>query len=148
MIIKVKNITAEATIIIRHQVLRIGQPMESCWFDGDLLDSTIHIGLQLDNIVVGVISAYNKKTDLFTENNQYQIRGMAVLIDHQKKGFGEKLIDFAENELKLLTCNLIWFNARTSAIGFYQKMNYTQIGTPFNIEKVGEHVVMFKKILA
>lgn len=146
MKIILKKISAESTISIRQQVLREGKPLESCYFDGDLLASTFHIGLFCDNILVGIISVYKKNAPLFIDENQYQIRGMAVLKDFQKRSFGEQLVAHVENTLRPLKCNLIWFNARISAIGFYEKMNYAQVGFSFTIENVGEHVVMFKKL--
>ncbi len=141
-----KKIDAETTIPIRQKILRAGKPEKTCWFDGDMLDSTFHIGLYIENVLAGIVSVYEKKSMLFSDEIQFQIRGMAVSQDFQNRGFGYQLIVFAENELKLLNCNLIWFNARISAVGFYEKMNYIPIGTSFIIENVGEHVVMFKKI--
>jgi hypothetical protein len=41
---------------------------------------------------------------------------------------------------------LIWFNARTAAVGFYKKMDYQPLGAPFDIKDTGEHYLMFKKL--
>lgn len=144
--IEIKKITAFETIIVRHPVLRPGRPIESCHFDGDDLLSTSHFGLFLENQLAGVISAFKAQNKLFSEENQYQIRGMAVLSEFQKKGFGEALLEYCENEIRLKSGNLIWFNARETAIGFYEKSGYEILGDPFEIPDVGPHYILFKAI--
>ncbi len=138
------KIPAKAVIPIRQQVLRIGEPEENCWFEGDLLSSTHHFGLHVDRQLVGIVSVYKNNSNLFTQKNQYQIRGMAVLQHYQKQGFGEQMLAFAEVELKNLQCDLIWFNARKVAVGFYEKLGYCSVGHFFDVGQIGEHIVMFK----
>ena len=144
--IEIKKITAFETIIVRHPILRPGRPIESCHFDGDDLLSTSHFGLFLENQLAGVISAFKAQNKLFSKENQYQIRGMAVLSEFQKKGFGEALLEYCENEIRLKSGNLIWFNARETAIGFYEKSGYEILGDPFEIPDVGPHYILFKVI--
>ena len=143
---EIKKITAFETIIVRHPVLRPGRPIESCHFDGDDLPTTSHFGLYFENQLAGVISAFKAQNKLFTEENQYQIRGMAVLSEFQKKGFGEALLEYCENEIRLKSGNLIWFNARKTAIGFYEKSGYGILGDSFEIPDVGPHYILFKAI--
>lgn len=71
---------------------------------------------------------------------------MTVLKQHQKLSLGEKLIIHAEKQCSKQKPNLIWFNARKKAIGFYTKMEYQTKGLPFEIKGVGEHIIMFKAI--
>lgn len=141
-----KEITALDTYSVRHPVLRDGKPMESCHFEGDLLQSTIHIGLYNNAALIGVISLFKTKNPEFKSENQFQIRGMAVLTHHQKRGYGIKLIQEAEVIAKKYNCKLLWFNARENAVGFYEKMNYKIIGEPFNVGDIGTHFVMYKKL--
>jgi len=89
---------------------------------------------------------FTKINPIFAEKYQAQIRGMAVLETHQKKGFGEALVKHCETYCNENKVDLIWFNARTAAVGFYQKMNYHPQGDAFEIEDVGEHYLMFKKL--
>ncbi len=144
--IEIKKITAFETIIVRHPVLRPGRPIESCHFDGDDMPTTSHFGLFLENQLAGVISVFKIQNKLFSEENQYQFRGMAVLSEFQKKGFGEQLLQYCENEIRLKSGNLIWFNARETAIGFYEKSGYEILGDQFEIPDVGPHYILFKAI--
>lgn len=142
----IKNISTAETYFVRQPVLRKGRSIESCHFEGDDLETTQHFGLFLSQILVGIISLFKKSSPVFSEKNQFQIRGMAVLENHQKKNFGKALIVHVEEECKNKDVDLIWFNARSAATGFYEKMGYQKVGFYFEIPDVGEHITMFKKI--
>lgn len=145
---KIKEITSADTFIVRHPVLREGKPIETCSFEGDDLSSTKHFGLFVDENLTAVVSVFQNNNSIFNMQNQFQIRGMAVLKNFQKKGFGEKLVHHCENYLKAINAELIWFNARENAVPFYEKLGYRIVGDQFNIENVGVHYIMKKKIVA
>ena len=142
----IKEIPSKETYIVRQPVLRKGKPIESCIFEGDDLNTTHHFGLFKNKELIGIISLFSQTNTIFAHENQAQIRGMAVLDSHQKKGFGEALVKYCEKYCHENKIDLIWFNARTAAVGFYKKMNYQIIGKPFDIKDVGEHYLMFKKL--
>jgi GNAT superfamily N-acetyltransferase len=101
--------------------------------------------LFLEDKLVGIISIFKENNNLFSESNQFQIRGMAVLEEAQGKGFGAELVKETENHCINLKADLIWFNAREKAVPFYEKLNYKIIGDSFLIPDVGIHFVMYKK---
>jgi GNAT superfamily N-acetyltransferase len=142
----IKEIPSKETHIVRQPVLRKGKPIESCIFEGDDLNTTHHFGLFDSEELIGIISLFSQTNTIFADENQAQIRGMAVLDTHQKKGFGEALVKHCEQYCRENKIDLIWFNARTAAVGFYKKMSYQTIGKPFDIKDVGEHYLMFKKL--
>ncbi len=140
----IRKITSKDTYIVRHPVLRQGKPVETCHFDGDDLETTTHFGFFVDKNIVGIVSVFQNKNDIFVAENQYQIRGMGVLHDFRHKGLGRELVLYCENYILTKKGNLIWFNARESAIGFYQKLGYILFGNPFVIDGIGNHYVMYK----
>jgi ribosomal protein S18 acetylase RimI-like enzyme len=93
-----------------------------------------------------VISLFEKGNPAFLEQKSFQIRGMAVLTYYQKQGIGEALVCEAENFCFTQKATLIWFNARSSAIGFYKKIGYESRGIEFEIKDVGPHYLMCKQI--
>lgn len=143
---KIVKITTQETYLVRNSVLRPGKALETCYFDGDDLETTAHFGIKVDNNIVGVVSVFENKNSNFTMNNQLQVRGMAVLETYQKKGLGEKLLLYVEKYAKENNFQLIWFNARESALNFYRKLEYQTIDKPFEIGDIGIHYVMFKQI--
>ncbi len=139
-----KRITTAETYLVRHPVLRKGKPIESCAFNGDDLHSTQHFGLFDADRLIGVLSLFVEKCDLFETETQLQFRGMAVLESEQNKGIGEQLMRYAESQITLQSPYLIWLNAREKAISFYKKMGYQSIGEPFIIGDIGTHFVYYK----
>ncbi len=144
MNIEIKPIRFEETYPIRQLVLRPNLPKSTCFFEGDQEDATFHFGLFETNILVGIISLFKNNHADFPEINQYQIRGMAVLPEYQKLGFGQKLVEYSQDYLKQKNTDLIWFNAREKAVGFYSKIGYRVFGEAFEIPTVGTHYVMYK----
>jgi len=72
---------------------------------------------------------------------------MASVKKAQGKGFGKLLLDEAEKTLKNQGVEILWCNARTVALGFYKKLGYQLVGNVFQVEQVGPHFVMFKKLV-
>lgn len=142
----IAKISSQETFAVRQPVLRPGKPIESCIFPGDDLDSTAHFGVFEDENLIGVISVFKNNNDAFTETNQYQIRGMAILPGHQKKGLGIKLVEEAEKYVANQNGKLLWMNAREVATGFYKKTGYQIFGNPFNIVGIGTHYIMYKHL--
>jgi GNAT superfamily N-acetyltransferase len=161
MILDIKVINAAQTYPVRHPELREGKPIESCAFEGDLLESTLHLGAYLNFELVGVASFMKQPTYFPTKkdasmvqhkNNtpsqpyEMQLRGMAVLKNHHKKGIGAAILSYGEQKLKELGYHGIWMNARIKAVGFYEKLGYDIHGDTFEIQGVGIHFKMSKKI--
>ncbi len=143
---EIREIPAVETYTVRHPVLRTGKPIETCRFTGDEFPDTHHFGIFEGDRLAGIVSLFNSKNPIFPVKNQNQLRGMAVLETHRKKGYGEKLVIHAEEFARRSGIGLIWFNARVAAIPFYQKLGYMITGDPFYISDIGEHYVMFKEL--
>lgn len=144
----IKEIPALETFSVRQPVLRPGKPIETCHFEGDNLESTKHFGLFSNEKLAGIASLFIHSTPFIKEEPQFQLRGMAVLPEFQKKGLGEALVKHAENNALERGGKIIWFNAREIAVAFYKKLGYEIIGEPFDIADIGKHYVMYKKLNA
>jgi len=141
----IREINAEVTIPVRHAVLRVGKPVSSCVFEGDNLPSTKHFGVFENQKLVGVITVLEKTNAFFLSKKQFQIRGMAVLSEFQYQGYGFDLMQIAEKYIQDQQGNIIWLNARLSAVAFYEKLSYQIIGDSFEILGIGTHFVMLKE---
>lgn len=146
---QIKKIAASETYPLRHAILRQNEPIEKCIYPHDTDATTLHFGLFENELLVGIVSIFETKKDLFEDVKQFQIRGMAVLESHQKKGYGAVLIQHAlDDYLKKEKEFLIWFNARVIAIGFYEKLGFETTGNAFEIVPIGMHYIMFKNYSA
>ena len=141
----IKELAASEIYPVRHAVLRPGKSFQTCIFDGDEWQSTVHFALFSDGKMAGVTSLFANASDLFAEEDQFQLRGMAVLDKFQKRGFGQDLVKYAEEYAQNKNVPLIWFNARIVAVPFYEKLGYEVISESFNISDIGKHYVMFKR---
>ena len=142
---KIQNISSNATYIVRNPVLRPEQPIESCIFEGDDLETTSHFGLFINDELIGVVSVFKNNSSIFNVENQFQIRGMALLQQHQKKGYGTLLVKHCERFIISQKSNLIWFNARKNAVPFYEKLGYKVTSSEF-VEVTIPHYIMEKKL--
>ena len=98
----VKQITAAETIPVRHQVLRQGKPIESCVFQNDEDSQTFHLGAFHKDELIGVATYLKSKSSHFSQQYQYQLRGMAVLKHYQGKQIGKQLLQFGEEISKVV----------------------------------------------
>ncbi len=134
----------EDIIPLRHKVLRIGRPIETCHFSGDNDQSTYHFSAKYKDEVVGCLSFMLATHSNFEEEKAYQLRGMAVSPEYRGRRIGEQLLSYAENALVKKGFRFIWCNARETAIRFYEKQAYTSYGRVYHIPKIGNHMTMYK----
>ena len=143
----IRLISASATYWLRNKVLRPGRPVSECYFPGDDSKGTFHLGIYNDENLIGVASFMKNSNPFFDHLSQHQLRGMAVLPENKGKGFGSLLLKEAESKIKKEHQeSFLWFNARVTAIDFYQRHGYECIGEKFEVPGVCEHIVMFKHL--
>ncbi|MFD0992050.1 GNAT family N-acetyltransferase [Tenacibaculum geojense] len=141
----VKKITPEETYFLRKNVLRknIDLPYK---FQGDLNKETFHLGVFNNSEIVCIGTFMSSNLNQLQGNKHYQLRGMATAENSRGNGFGLALIKESVTILKSKNVDYLWCNARVEAVGFYQKLGFKVIGKSFNVEKVGEHYKMYKKV--
>jgi hypothetical protein len=74
-----------------------------------------------------------------------RIRQMAVSPDHQRQGLGRRLLEYLENDLRARGFRTLVLNARTSAVGFYERLGYSVHGEEF-VDVTVPHVRMSKRV--
>lgn len=84
----------------------------------------IHFGLYFNHELTAVVS-------LFVKDGIAQFRKMAVLPSKQGNGLGKLLLQYVIDYCKQQPVQLLWCNARTSAIGFYTKIGFVTEGVPY-----------------
>ena len=141
----IQEITAFETLAVRHAILRPGKPIDTCRFEGDDMPSTKHFGYFEGGNLAGIVSVFEYQSPAFAETIQFQMRGMAVLEAWQKKGIGQKLVQFVQEKYAQQKGGILWFNARVSAFEFYKKLGFQVLGHEFEISGVGPHLLMFRK---
>ena len=145
--LEIKQIQAAETYALRHSLLRSGQPLESCRFEGDENPDVFHWGAFSDAMLVGIISAYPNICEACAKQKSYQLRGAAVIPKMQRKGIAKKLIQKATLFLKEdMGVKCVWLNARIKALALYENTGFMRTGAVFDIPDIGLHQRFLKKL--
>ena len=124
--------------LLREEVLR--RPLGLSLSGEDLAgeESQFHFGLfdSVGELVACVIAAPLSPTEA-------KIRQMAVAPSHQGKGAGRQLMRELEESLRARGFRSFTLDARSSAVGFYEKLGYTTVGGEF-VEVTVPHFKMVK----
>lgn len=144
--IEIKRIRPEQTYALRHRILRPHQDIEDCRYPGDFDSTTAHFGAICSEEIVGILSVYKINHDAIDISDSWQLRAMATAESVRGKGYGAKLIEQVESAIANQDVQCIWANARINAVGFYQNLNYSIVGSEFDIPDVGPHQLVYKKI--
>ncbi len=133
---RIVEISLEATIAIRHQVMWPDKPIDYVRLPND--GEGKHYGLFIDDEMVSVIS-------LFVKDKQAQFRKFATLSRYQGKGYGTLLLEEVINVARKLNLDMIWCNARMDKAGFYAKFGMKLTDRTF--VKGGIEYVIMEKVL-
>ena len=103
-----------------------------------------HLAVRSDNAIVAVASFAPMATPHRPGTRAWQLRGMAVEPTRQRHGYGVALLDAAIGRLRAAGADVLWANARDSALGFYVRYGMHVVGDGFVAAPgLPHHVVVF-----
>jgi GNAT superfamily N-acetyltransferase len=122
-----------------------------CEFAEDEAADTAHYGLVDQAFVPRAVATFIHSP--FPEDpdaEAIQLRGMCVDEAMQRQGLGERLLEGALGQLavRFPAVELVWCNARLSAADFYERMGFERTGPVFEVEPIGPHIVMWRRLPA
>ena len=144
----VQRTYAELIISLRHKVLRPGLPIETADFEGDGDQDTRHFAV-FEPYGLDPLSCASFYLNSFENEKAWQLRGMATEKFCRGKGLGRLLLESSEKMLRAefeFGVQLLWCNARIEAVPFYEKMGWQCVSDIFEIEGVGPHRKMVKRL--
>jgi predicted GNAT family N-acyltransferase len=137
----VRLVEAELLHPLRLQVLRPGQPPSSVVHDYDHFPESVHVGaFDTAGQVVACASFYIEPMD--DGRPAWRLRAMASSPEVRGQGYGEAALTFGVEEVRRRGGELLWCNARSGAVGFYERLGWRTIGDEFDIPGIGPHYVM------
>ena len=140
--VNICQITAAETRMLRGAVLRPGHPLESSIYPGDDDSESQHFGAFLNGELIGVASVFRQPLPGESDANSWRLRGMAVEPARQGQGIGRAILQFGVAQIAQRGGELLWCNARSSALGFYRGAAFVTCSDEFVIPDVGPHFVM------
>jgi GNAT superfamily N-acetyltransferase len=123
----VRVASADEVRPLRMAVLRPGQPLRVA--DYDELPETRHVAAFAGDVVVGCATVFPAPYEDISD--AWQLRGMAVAADRQGTGLGAAVLLGAIDLVRVARAPLLWANARTSALGFYERLGFEVVGEEF-----------------
>lgn len=153
----IRPISAAETRTLRGTVLRPGQPPENLVYPGDTAAGSFHAGAFLDGALVGIASVFPEpmprapappasSAQAPDPDNAFRLRGMATRPDLQGQGIGRATLRRCIDHVRNSGADVLWCNARTSALPFYAPFGFQTLGDEFDIEGIGPHFVMWTDV--
>ncbi|HWP40378.1 MAG TPA: GNAT family N-acetyltransferase [Tepidisphaeraceae bacterium] len=142
--IEIRLAKLDQILDLRWRVLRTGLPRQTAIFEGDEEPTTRHLAAVLDGRVVGCATLLRRP---WMNQPAWQLRGMAVEPQYQRRGIGTLLLQAIERIVRAEPHSLqLWCNARTPAIEFYRRHGWQCVGDEFVIPTAGPHYRMCKRL--
>jgi GNAT superfamily N-acetyltransferase len=125
------ELTTEQTHPLRLAVLRADMATKQVEFDEDGWPGVRHLGVIDGDVLVGTSSWIPRALASEPETDAVQLRGMATAQSHQGRGVGAALVEAGCARSFDDGAELVWANARDTALGFYTTHGFVVLGDGF-----------------
>ena len=148
MSVRVEEVPAEATYQLRGAVLR-PDGGEIIWA-GDDDDETFHLAARGgDGQVVGVVRFSPAPCPWRPlARTPWQLRGMATEPEVRGSGAGRAMVVEGMRRVADRGGDVVWCDARTGAIGFYERMGFAVVTGEYDKPGIGPHVGMVADVVS
>ena len=135
--ITIEQVTAADTYALRAQELRQGRPVE---IDGDDAPYVLHLAARIDGgEIVGVVRFHPRDCPWREGEGSWQLRGMATDPRVRGLGAGRALVAEGLSRIAARGGELVWCDARATAVGFYERLGFTSVTEDYDLRPVGLH---------
>jgi GNAT superfamily N-acetyltransferase len=141
----VVDVDAAETHALRRFVLRRGTPTDEVNFATDTQPGTRHLAIRdRAGAVIATSTWFESESPTAPGARAVQLRAMAVHDDHQGRGLGAILVDAGAAHAATIGAELVWANARDTALGFYTRQGFEVVGDGFLTAdtRIPHHVVV------
>lgn len=143
---------------LRAAILRPHHPLEDSVYPLDEHADSRHFGAFNGDRLIGTASllhqpASDESLDAWAlmdtpwvGASAWRLRGMTVVEEFRGRGIGERLFSAVIDHARCRRGTCLWFNARDTAIGFYQRLGCEGIGQPRELPGHGLYLFMWRSI--
>ena len=128
---RVVELTPEQTHPLRLAVLRSDTPTTDVAFAEDTLPGAMHLGIEDTGALVATSSWIPRPFAGAPARTAIQLRGMATLHALQGSGVGAALLQAGIERARASGAELVWANARDTALTFYLRHGFEVHGHGF-----------------
>jgi GNAT superfamily N-acetyltransferase len=138
--LEVRRARVDEIFPLRHAILRPGRPVSYSVYSED--EGAVHIGAWDDSALVGCATVFpdpwpGRAGDVPAEPRAWRLRGMAVDPSRQGTGVGREVLAAAVAAVRDAGAPLMWANARSTAVGFYERLGWRVVGEEFTTADTG-----------
>ncbi len=140
--VRVRAVDAGTGRALRMAVLRPDEP-PGPMYASEEDPATVHVaalGQAEEVFAVGSVMAEPHPRE--PREGDWRVRGMATRPDVRGRGLGRLVLDALEAAAREGGAARLWCNARTPAVGFYERAGWRVEGEEFEIAGIGPHFVM------
>jgi len=140
MSFEVRRATAAETFPLRQRVLRPDDTIDDLSDRGSDID---HFAALADGEVIGSAAVRREAPpwDAGRESS-WRVRGMATSEGKRGEGVGTALLDAVIVHVRQRGGRLLWCDARTPAVAFYQRAGFVTRGEAWSDPVLGPHIAM------
>jgi GNAT superfamily N-acetyltransferase len=80
------------------------------------------------------------------EPGEWRVRGMATAPEHRGRGGGAAILEQLVDHARAQGATRVWCNARTPALGLYERAGFERESDEFEIPGIGPHFVMARRV--
>ena len=152
----VRPVTAAEVRPLRSTVLRPGTPPETLVYPGDDARLALHVGGGERPSLDGIATVYPEPPpeahrgaipeDAYETGASFRLRGMATSERERGTGLGRELLAACFEHVRQSGGRVLWCNARSPAVGFYERMGMETVGEEFDMPGIGPHFVMWREV--
>lgn len=125
------EVATDVVLPVRMRVLRAGTPSDDPNLDGDDDPATVHLAALVDGEVVAVSTWLRRPWPFAPERDAVQLRAMATDASVRGTGIGGLLLEAGVERAFNDGAELVWANARDTALRFYRAHGFVVEGEGF-----------------
>jgi GNAT superfamily N-acetyltransferase len=80
------------------------------------------------------------------EPGEWRVRGMATTPEYRGRGAGAAILEQLVHHARAQGATRLWCNARTPALGLYERAGFERESDEFEIPGIGPHFVMARRV--
>lgn len=146
---EIRPIDAQETLTLRREILRPAAPDDELRFPTDSAPGALHVGCFTYEQLVGIASVHPEEPPWIGDyQGGWRLRGMATVAGVRRRGVGRWMLATCMQHVFEQGGNMLWCNARTLAVPFYESLGFELRGEEFDVPGAGPHFVMWRTVVS
>ncbi len=142
---RIEKVDVSVIFEFRHELLRKGLALEESKYPNDHETISGHFAcFDQNSNVIGCASLLFEPYKNIPDQKAFRLRGMAVAPQMRRAKIGKNLLEHCIEYAKNKNVQIIWCNARTPAVPFYENSGFIKVGSEYELPKIGPHYLMYK----